>query len=90
MGSGIVFGLLTTAASSAQASTLVFSGSGASTTTAFKDFRTAIGGGNRIAWDGVRLDGNDVNPNTQIVDFGKTVAIPVDRFQSVRALFADP
>ncbi|MBD2361387.1 PEP-CTERM sorting domain-containing protein [Anabaena minutissima FACHB-250] len=87
---GIILSLLTTAAESAQASTLVFSGSGATTNTAFNDFRTAIGGGSRINWDGVRLDGTDVNPNTQIIDLGKTVAIPVDRFQGAGALFSEP
>lgn len=86
----IAFGLLTTTAESAQASTLVFSGSGTTATTAFNDFRTAIGGGKRIAWDGVRLDGTDVNPQTQVIDLGKTVSIPVDRFQGVGAIFADP
>ena len=60
----------------------VFSGSGAAATTALNAFRTAIGG--------VKLDGTDANPNTQVVDANKTVIIPVDRFQSQATLFADP
>lgn len=75
---------------SAQASPIVFSGSGASTATAFTDFQKAIGGGSRIAWDGVRLDGTDNNPNTRVIDLGKTVEIPVDRFRNVGAIYADP
>ncbi|BAB76912.1 PEP-CTERM sorting domain-containing protein [Anabaena sp. FACHB-709] len=86
----IVLSLLTTVAESAQASTLVFSGSGATTTTAFTDFQTAIGGGSRIGWDGVRLDGTDANPETQVIDPGKTVVIPVNRFLGAGALFSDP
>lgn len=88
--SSIVLSLLATAAESAQASTLIFSGSGTTATNAFNDFRTAIGGGSRIGWDGVRLDGTDANPNTQVIDPGKTVAISVDRFLGAGALFADP
>lgn len=71
----------------------------APTTTALDAFRAAIGGakntgapemsGRReISWDGVRLDGTDVNPNTQVVDSGHTV-IPVDRFRAQGALFED-
>ena len=69
--------------------------------TALDDFRAAIGGvkntaapqasGRReINWDGVKLDGTDVNPNTQVVDQNHTVVIPVDRFQNQGALFEDP
>lgn len=72
------------------ASALVFSGSGATATTSFNDFTTAIGGGSRIGWDGVRLDGTDINPNTRIIDQNKTVEIPINRFAGVGALFADP
>jgi hypothetical protein len=83
------------------ASPMVFSGSGADAATALDAFRTAIGGarntgapeasGRReINWDGVRLDGTDVNPNTQVVDQNHTVVIPVDRFQNQGALFEDP
>mgnify|MGYP000884397981 CR=1 FL=1 len=71
---------------------VVFSGSGASATTSLNDFRAAIGAANerRIGWDGVRLDGTDVNPNTKIITPNTTVEIPVDRFQGVGAIFADP
>ena len=83
------------------ASPMVFSGSGADAATALDDFRSAIGGvkntaapqasGRReINWDGVKLDGTDVNPKTQVVDSGHTVIIPVDRFQNQGALFEDP
>lgn len=79
----------------------VFSGSGADAATAIDAFRSAIGGikntgapqasGFReINWDAVKLDGTDVNPNTQVVDLNHTVVIPVDRFQSQGALFEDP
>jgi hypothetical protein len=75
------------------AAPVAYSGSGANATTALDAFRTAIGGvkntgapetsGRReISWDGVRLDGTDANPNTQVVDSGHTVIIPVDRFQN--------
>ena len=85
---GLAIGLMMTAP--AQAVPLVFSGSGADTTTVFDDFRTAIGGGSRINWDGVRLDGTDANPNTRVIDPGKTVEIPVDRFRNLGAIYADP
>jgi PEP-CTERM motif len=86
---------------SAWSATQVFSGSGADATTALDNFRAAIGGdrnaggpqasGRReIGWDGVRLDGTDPNPNTQVVDPGNTVIIPIDRFQNQGALFGDP
>lgn len=74
----------------AHAAPAIFSASGADTTSVFNSFRTAIGGGSRIAWDGVRLDGTDVNPNTRVIDPGKTVEIPVDRFRAVGAIYADP
>jgi hypothetical protein len=81
---------------------IVFSGSGASATTALDAFRAAIGGvkntaaapqvgGRReINWDGVKLDGTDVGPNTVVVDPDKTVIIDVDRFKGQGTLFADP
>ena len=86
---------------SAWSAPIVFSGSGAAATTALNDFRSAIGGvkntaapqasGRReINWDGVKLDGTDVNPNTQVVDANKTVIIPTNRFQGQGTLFADP
>jgi hypothetical protein len=81
----------------------VFSGAGANATTAFDDMKSAIGGVNNgvtpgsqgsgfrtINWDGVKLDGTDINPNTQVIDPNKTVAISVDRFLGNGALFADP
>ena len=83
------------------AAPMVFSGSGANAATALDAYRTAIGGdrntagpeasGRReISWDGVRLDGTDANPNTKVISSGHTVIIPVDRFQSQGAVFADP
>ena len=71
----------------------IFSASGKTgATDSLNSFINAIGADklSRIGWDGVRLDGTDVNPNTRIIDFGKTVEIPVDRFKNVGALFADP
>ena len=79
----------------------IYSGSGDDAATALNAFRAAIGGdrnnagpadsGRReISWDGVRLDGTDANPNTQVVDSGHTVIIPVDRFRAQGALFGDP
>jgi len=86
----------------AAAAPIVFSGSGANAQSALDDFRAAIGGvknaaaapqtgGRReINWDGVRLDGTDANPNTQVIDSGKTVSIPIDRFRAQGAIFEDP
>jgi hypothetical protein len=82
--------IILTSFTTAQAAPTVFSGSGTSTETVFNDFRTVIGGGSRIAWDGVRLDGTDANPNTRVIDSGKTVEIPIDRFRNVGAIYADP
>ena len=98
-GATVVTGSL--CADSAWSAPIVFSGSGAAATTALDAFRTAIGGvkntaapqasGRReINWDGVKLDGTDANPNTQVVDANKTVIIPVDCFQSQATLIADP
>jgi hypothetical protein len=87
---------------SAWSAPIVFSGSGASATAALEAFRGAIGGvkntaaaaqagGRReINWDGVKLDGTDVGPNTTVVDPNKTVIIDVDRFKGQGTLFADP
>jgi hypothetical protein len=96
-----VFAVLSTAPQ-ASAGTLVFKGVGADASTAFNDFKAAIGGQNNgaqgaqnsgfrtINWDGVRLDGTDVNPNTVVIDPGKTVAIPENRFRAQGALYAEP
>jgi hypothetical protein len=78
------------ALSGAQAAPVVFSGSGATAATALTDFSTAIGGGSRIGWDGVRLDGTDVNPATRAIDPNNTVEIPTDRYRGAGAIFADP
>ncbi|MFB2983206.1 hypothetical protein [Microseira sp. BLCC-F43] len=89
-----------TAAGSAQAVTL-FSGTGTpGATDAFNAMKAAIGGqanaggpkanGFRtISWDGVRLDGTDINPNTKVIVPGTTVNIPVDRFLGQGALYAE-
>lgn len=78
-------------AAGAQAAPVVFSGTGtAGATSAFNAFTTAIGGGSRIGWDGVRLDGTDVNPATRVIDLNKTVEIPIDRFRGAGAIFGDP
>ncbi|NOT83759.1 MAG: PEP-CTERM sorting domain-containing protein [Methylococcaceae bacterium] len=79
----------------ASAATQVFSGTGAAAATEFTNFQTAIKNatsvaGNKISWDGVKLDGTDANPKTRVIDQGKTVEIPVDRFKNVGAIFADP
>jgi hypothetical protein len=69
----------------------VFSGVGGNAATALNDFNAALGASpRRIGWDGVRLDGTDSNPATQVIDFGNTVAIPENRFQNLGAIFADP
>ena len=89
------------AASSAQT---MFSGSGSvGTLTALNDFRAAIGGANNgggggpqatgrreIDWDGVRLDGTDANPNTQVLVSGSLVNIPATRFAARGLTTADP
>jgi hypothetical protein len=85
------------------ASFTVFSGTGTNAATAFEDMKSAIGGINNgttvgsqgsgfrtINWDAVKLDGTDIDPDTEVIDSGKTVAIEVDRFQANGALFADP
>lgn len=74
----------------AHASPIVFSGTGADAGIEFNAFRAAVGGGSRIAWDGVRLDGTDANPATRIIDSGNTVEIPVDRFRGAGAIYAAP
>lgn len=98
----VAAGSIAVSVSAAWAAPLVFSGTGAGATVALDAFRAAIGGvkntaaspqvgGQReINWDGVKLDGTDVNPNTVVVDPNKTVIIPVDRFKGQGTLFADP
>ena len=87
---------------SAWSAPIVFSGAGAGATAALDAFRTAIGGAKNTApapqsggrreinWDGVKLDGTDVGPNTTVVDPNKTVIIDIDRFKNQGTLFADP
>lgn len=79
----------------AHSATTVFSGSGAAATTEFTRFQAAIKAvknddGQRINWDAVKLDGTDANPNTRVIDSGKTVEIPVNRFMVRGVIFADP
>lgn len=67
--------------------------------TALKSFQTAIGGADNggtaspqssgfrtINWDGVKLDGTDFGGDTTVIDSGKTVGIPLNRFQE-RGIF---
>jgi hypothetical protein len=95
-------GLSVLLASTAQAATLVFSGAGqVGATNALNAFKQAIGGSNNggappqvggfrtITWDGVRLNGDDANPNTIVIDFGNTVGIPVDRFRNVGTIYEE-
>lgn len=88
--------LLAPLAQTASASAQVYSGcANAAATNAFNNFKTAIKNktntdGKSITWDGVKLDGTDTNTNTRVIDFGKTVEIPVDRFRGVGAIYADP
>jgi hypothetical protein len=79
------------AASAAHAVPVIFSGTGPGAQTALADFQTASGPTpRRIGWDGVRLDGTDINPATQVLVPNTTVAIPENRFQGVGAIFAEP
>ncbi len=73
----------------------VFSGTGAAATTEFNNFKAAIKtatnvDGSAINWDGVKLDGTDASTKTRIIQAGKTVEIPVDRFKNRGVIFADP
>ncbi|HZP86011.1 MAG TPA: PEP-CTERM sorting domain-containing protein [Burkholderiales bacterium] len=89
----VVAALGVAAAPSPSYALAVFSGSGASATTAFNDFNTAIQvvpNPRRINWDGVKLDGTDANPNTRVIVNNSTVEIPIDRFRNVGAIYADP
>ncbi len=67
--------------------------------TALQSFDTAIGGSDNgataspqsggfrsINWDGVKLDGTDFGGDTTVIDAGKTVGIPLNRFQE-RGIF---
>ena len=49
------------------------------------------GGFRTITWDGVTLTGNDFGggANTTVINSGKTVAIPLNRFQGQGAFFGD-
>lgn len=99
---GIIVAISSIYGASAWSAPIVFSGSGANATTALEAFRAAIGGGKNTAaapqiggrreinWDGVKLDGTDASPTTQVVDPNKTVIIDVDRFKGQGTLFADP
>jgi len=75
----------------------------ANVTSTIADFKTAIGGADvttqagpqasgfrTINWDGVTLTGNDFGgpPNTTVISSGKTVGIPLNRFQA-RGVFFD-
>jgi hypothetical protein len=77
-------------------------GNPVSTAQALANFKAAIGGVDNggvgtpqsngfrtINWDGVKLDGTDFGggPNTTVIDPGKTVAIPLDRFQERGVFF---
>ena len=99
---GIVVFTASLCVDSAWSAPIVFSGAGAGATAALDAFRTAIGGAKNTApapqsggrreinWDGVKLDGTDVGPNTTVVDPNKTVIIDIDRFKNQGTLFADP
>ena len=79
----------------------VFKGVGTpAATTARNSFIAAIGGANNggnpppqstgfraINWDAVKLDGTDFNGATTVISAGKTVGIPVNRFQGRGVLF---
>src|SRR4051812_1291775 len=74
--------------------TQVFSGAGAAATTAFTNFKTAIGGVDNgggapqttgfrtINWDGVGLGATDGAFTNQVITPNHTVGIPVDRFKA--------
>jgi hypothetical protein len=49
------------------------------------------GGFRTITWDGVKLDGTDSggSPNTTVINLNKTVAIPLNRFQTQGTFFGD-
>jgi hypothetical protein len=90
----VTIGLLAGARPSVAAPT-TFRGEGTASATAVLDaFRVAIGGVNNggnpppqsggrreINWDAVKLDGTDFGGNSQVIISGKTVGIPVNRFQ---------
>lgn len=74
---------------------VVISGSGANTTTALNDYRSAIGGVNNgvapppavggrreINWDAVQLTAADFGGNVTVIDNNNTVNIAVNRFQT--------
>src|SRR5262249_49519703 len=45
------------------------------------------GGFRTLNWDGVKLDGTDFGGNSFVIVPGKTVGLPVNRFQTRAALF---
>jgi hypothetical protein len=51
-----------------------------------------VGGFRTITWDGVKLDGTDFGggANTTVINAGKTVVIPTNRFQTNGTLLGDP
>ncbi len=71
--------------------------------TALSDFETAIGGSKNTAtapqaggfrvinWDGVKVDGTDFGggANTTVINMGKTVGIPLNRFQAQGTFFEE-
>lgn len=79
----------------------VFKGVGTPAATSARNaFVAAIGGANNggnpppqsagfraINWDAVKLDGTDFNGSTTVLSAGKTVGIPVNRFQGRGVLF---
>ncbi|MCX7087179.1 MAG: hypothetical protein NTV00_03895 [Methylococcales bacterium] len=80
---------------SLNAAPTIFSGTGNAATTEFNNFKAAIKSatnvdGSAINWDAVKLDGTDASPKTRIIQAGKTVEIPVDRFKNRGVIFADP
>lgn len=94
-----VLGALVLGASGAGQAQTIFSGSGTTgATDALNAFRVGLGGVNNgggpatttgrreINWDGIALNGTDFGGNTTVIDLGKTVGIPANRFQARGAL----
>lgn len=77
----------------------LFSGTGANAGQALEDMKAALGGVQNVGgptqggfrqinWDGVGLNGTDINPNTKVIA-QDTVNIPVDRFLSLGTLYEE-